>query len=346
MTSRFWTSLGMDLRVEISRCLSCAETITIESPGERLEQIMGIPVLLLAYKRPQNTLEITNLISDSSTIYLFVDRDQNPSKLNDSVINLAQEFFSSATRKAQIQPIHLGPGVAMLRALDWVFQFEEIVLILEDDVFPNEHAARYWDSVKNDLLSTSLLVTSRSPFQDRKFANSLKSGYSKFALTNGWILTRQIWEKFQTHQRHSLLAEFSKFIVKNPLGVRTEHFFFLASAMLGRRGIVQAWDSQFIFFTLLNKIKTITPNNSCVEIRGVDAVASNTIVDLTTIDEIFWKADGAPPANYLPNDKKINAIYDKEIKLNIYGVRWWHLFSPLKSLLRILKSQRVNFYKP
>lgn len=233
----------------------------------------------------------------------------------------------------------------MLRALDWVFQYEKIVLVLEDDVFPNEHAARYWDSVENDLLSAPLLATSRSPFQGQKTANYLRSGYSKYALTNGWIITRQIWEKFQNHQRNSLLSEFSKFIFKKPLELRPEHFFFFAAAILGRRGIVQAWDSQFIFFILLNKIKTITPNNSCVEIRGVDAVASNTLANPKTFDEIFWRADDAPPAKYFSGDKKTNAIYDKEIKSSIYGIRWWHIFSPFKSLLRILKSKRVNPYK-
>ena len=250
---------------------------------------------------------------------------------------MAQEIFTSATRSSEIYSSHLGPGKAMLRALDWVFQYEEIVLVLEDDVFPNKHAEGYWELVKDIVSSSYVLATSRSPFRDQKISNHLNSGLSKYALTNGWIVSRQIWEDFQSHQNKSLLNEFIKFIVKQPLLVRTEHFFFLAAAILGRRGIVPAWDSQFIFFVLLNKIKTITPNKSCVEIRGVDAVASNTLTNSKTIDEIFWRADDLPPATYFSNDELTNSIYDKEIKSKIYNIRWWHIFSPIKSLLRILK---------
>lgn len=272
---------------------------------------------------------------------MFVDRDLKSSKLNESVIELARESFSTTTRRYQIHPIHLGPGLAMIKAIDWVFQYEEIILILEDDVFPNEHAAPYWDSLKDTLLNGPVLASSRSPFQDHEISDNLNSGLSKFALTNGWIITRQIWEEFQFHQKRSLLIEFSKFVAKEPLALRSEHFFFLAAAMLGRRGIVEAWDSQFVFFVLINKIKTITPNKSCVEIRGVDAVASNTLKHSSTINEIFWRADDEPPANYFYGNDKTNALYDKEIKSKIYGIQWWHIFSPIKSYLRVLKNRLI-----
>ena len=222
-------------------------------------------------------------------------------------------------------------------ALDWVFQFEEIVLVLEDDVFPNRHAVGYWEFVKDIVLSGYVLATSRSPFRDQRTSDHLNTCLSKYALTNGWIITRRIWEDFQKHQRKPLFIEFIKFIVKQPLLVRTEHFFFLAAAILGRLGIVPAWDAQFIFFVLINKIKTITPNKSCVEIRGVDAVASNTLSNLNTIDQVFWKADDTPPAAYFSSSAVMNSKFDREIKSKIYNIRWWHIFSPFKSLLRILK---------
>ena len=210
-------------------------------------------------------------------------------------------------------------------------------MVLEDDLFPNKHAVGYWEFVKDDVLSSYVLATSRSPFRDQRTSDHLNSGLSKYALTNGWIITRQIWKDFQKHQKKSLLTEFIKFIVKQPFLLRTEHFFFLAAAILGRREIVPAWDSQFIFFILINKIKTITPNKSCVEIRGVDSVASNTLTNSNTTNEIFWSADDVPPAAYISKDAFINSIFDKEIKSKIYNIRWWHIFSPFKSLLRILK---------
>jgi hypothetical protein len=309
----------------------------METPGERLVQLVGIPVLLLAYKRPQNTREIASLLGVSSPVYLFVDRDQDSSELNNSVIELALEAFSTANRQSLVYPSHLGPGKAMLRALDWVFRYEEIVLVLEDDVFPNQHAAQYWNSVKDFVVNEGLLASSRTPFQNKKISDQVHSGVSKYALTNGWILSRQIWQQFQLHQEKSLLSEFGKFICKSPLAVRTEHFYFLASALLCRKGIVKAWDSQFIFFVLLNKIKTITPNKSCVEIRGVDAVASNTLINSDTSSDIFWSADELPPTFSTSWDNQVNTIYDKEIETKIYKIRWWHVFSPMKSLIRILK---------
>ena len=306
---------------------------------------MGIPILLLAYKRPQNTREIANLLGASSPIYLYVDRDPSASELNKSVIDIAREFSLISDRQSLVSPIHLGPGKAIPVALDWVFQYEEIVLVLEDDVFPNQHATKYWNSVKDFVLFEGLLASSRTPFQNNKMSDQVHSGLSKYALTNGWILSREIWQQFQAHKKKSLFSEFGKFTCKAPLTVRTEHFFFFASALLCRKGIVKAWDSQFIFFVLLNKIKTITPNKSCVEIRGVDAVASNTRINSDSSSDIFWSADELPPTFSRSWDNQVNAIYDHEIESNIYKIRWWHVFSPAKSLIRILKHYFVNLFK-
>ena len=187
-------SSGIDERVAVKRAFSLNETIIIESPGERLVFLMAIPILLLAFKRPKNTREIFNLIASDTRVYLFVDHDEKLSDLNKDVKNLANELVDKKNTLTQIQSKNLGPGKAMIQALDWAFESEEMLVVLEDDVFPNRFAASYMDSVAPRIRQNNgLIATMRSPISKVSIDDRNTSGVSKFALTNGWLLNRETW---------------------------------------------------------------------------------------------------------------------------------------------------------
>lgn len=243
---------------------------------------------------------------------------------------------------AHIESTNLGPGKAMIQALDWAFESEELLWILEDDVFPNSFSNDYINAVSPHVLSNrNLIATGRSPITESALSPPDKLGISSFALTNGWLLTNEVWVKFKAHLKEPLTREFLTFIFRHPFSMRREHFFFFAAATLSRNELVQAWDTQFEFFCLINNIKTITPNKSCIEIRGVDEVASNTSSDADTTSDVFWKSDTTAPSTEISFEKSTVTYFDSIIISEIYQIHWWHIFSPVKSFLRIAKKRFI-----
>lgn len=346
ITSTFEYPSGIDDSVACRRSDSLKDTITIESPRERLVSKVPIPVLLLAFKRPKNTREIINSLVPDSKVYIFIDHDDELSSLNQEVKDYVEILVTSNQVKARLSEVNLGPGEAMIHALDWVFESEEKVWILEDDVFPNEFATKYVNITSKVIdFYRHLIATTRSPVREFSPQGPNETGISSFALTNGWILTKDIWLCFKNHLDKSLWSQFLNFIVRNPSKLRIAHFYFYGGALICRGGLMSAWDTQFLFFCLLHQIKTITPNKSCIEIRGVDSVASNTIARIGTKREVFWNADEVEPDTKVSFKKSTTKYFDQVITREVYVVRWWHLFSPVKSYLRLIKKRFVYFYK-
>lgn len=275
-------------------------------------------------------------------VYVFVDHDKSISDLNTSVKNYAAEISTQSNVMTQIESTNLGPGKAMIRALDWAFNSEELLWILEDDVFPNAFSSEYINTVATHLLSSrNLLATARSPVTEKTLNPPDILGVSSFALTNGWLLTKDVWLKFKAHLNEPLTKEFLTFIFTHPFSIRREHFYFFAAASVSRSEIVQAWDTQFVFFCLINNIRTITPNKSCIEIRGVDDVASNTISFSGTTSDVFWKSDKTAPSTEISYENSISRFLDSMIINEIYHIRWRHIFSPVKSYLKLVKKRFV-----
>ncbi|ASY16705.1 hypothetical protein A1sIA79_00215 [Candidatus Planktophila versatilis] len=302
-------------------------------------KFVDIPILLLAHKRPHNTRQIEELIPASSRAYCFVDFAGEGSNLSRDVVDFVKSTFTNPQRSYKISDAPLGPGKAMIEAIDWVFDFEERVLILEDDVFLNEYAIDFVYQSSLAIKDSTTLITLRSPFQDQDYVGDIPSGYSKFCLTNGWILNREAWRQFQHHRTKSLFSELVTFVIRRPTSLRIEHFFFLSASALSRKELIRAWDTQFIFFTLLNNIQTLTPNRSCVEIRGVDSVASNTLPASSHFSDVFWPASKLPPSLIFSKSRSVSKVYNAEIRDSVYKIRPRHFFSPIKSLLQIIKHR-------
>jgi hypothetical protein len=296
-----------------------------------------LAVLIIGYLRPDNIAKILEQLNRSHKVYIFIDYSMDRNTLNEQVLRVAQ--INKEKLNLQIYQAEKNFGVAksVPAAIDWVLSREEAVVVFEDDCIPNDFAMIYFNNVKKLLSAEIVMISGRSPWNSGLFEpKSLV--LSNFPLTNGWMIKSKSWSDFRKFQ---LKGDYFKSYVKGSLRNPNKLIpisFFTAASVLAKRNLIKSWDAEFAFFILLNNKFSVTPNFTCVEVLGVDAVASNSMLSAYEGSEIFVPASNTPPSTELNLEKYMTSKVNYQIMKKIYYMKWYHIFSPIKSMLIIIQN--------
>jgi hypothetical protein len=217
---------------------------------------------------------------------------------------------------------------AVPTAIDWVMQDSESLIVFEDDCIPNQFALEYFDSCIDKIKDDVVLVSGSSlPI----FPLTLR-GYlyeSKFPLIWGWALTRKSWALIRPGRKISkrrlaigLLKNFRNLI---PI------FYFYAAVIRVERGFLKAWDSTIALVMLIENYKSLVPDNSVISNVGQDEVANHFENDPLNDNTIVTTSGNHRPSLTHCSDNRLVKELDKQMKLQIYNMKFRHIFSPLKS---------------
>jgi len=101
-------------------------------------EIPKSPILILAFRRFDYLFDLLNLIPVDRAIYIHIDGSKEDTNLEvRSTIQIAQEFQRhnpTALIRVLSQEKNLGNRLAFQAAMDWVFEFEDRIIVLEDDI--------------------------------------------------------------------------------------------------------------------------------------------------------------------------------------------------------------------
>jgi hypothetical protein len=168
-----------------------------------------------------------------------------------------------------------------------------------------------------------------------------KNGTSSYPLTNAWAVRRNEWGKFMSSRNSKFpISEFLKGILISPRNILSLCYFF-AATVRARNGLLKAWDVEMALYLLGRGKKCLVPNNSCVMILGVDAVASNTRIKSESVSDLYQAASNLAPSTSWDFSKNFRREIDLQIEKNIYNVSARHFFSPLKTVI-ILVLQAIH----
>ena len=173
-----------------------------------------IPVLLIAFNRPDTTQQVINAIREVRPQRLYVAVDgARPDKPGESEICVETKSIILNTIDWDCQIItlfredNLGCARGVSGAITWFFEQEEMGIILEDDCLPSRSFFGYCQELlhyyQNDARVMHIsgfniqLGTSRTPFSYY---------FSRYAEVWGWATWRRAWQCFDFDM--SSLAEF------------------------------------------------------------------------------------------------------------------------------------------
>jgi hypothetical protein len=119
-----------------------------------------------------------------------------------------------------------------------------------------------------------------------------------------------------------------KKIVFHP-SLAIELCYFLAADLRARAGKLEAWDCSLALYMLLEDKKAIIPNEACVSNVGGDQFASHQM-DVSGESRVVTSYADVPPSTILSTEVKLRKKLEKIIEKKIYGMRFYHLLSPIK----------------
>lgn len=250
-------------------------------------QVRDFGLLIVAFARAKNVSEIIeiSLVAGIERIYIALDvSDEN------SEIQFQRELIENKTSELnekktgiQIRVIrrksNVGCSANLLSGIDWAFEQEKNLIILEDDCIPSLDFFKFMSDAHTYLLRDQGIWITGGTQIFPAIANG-KAVLSKYPITWGWGTSKSKWNEI----RNALLLEESNLnSFNNPEIGCLENVYWKAGARRSYSGIVDVWDIPLALCFLRNQKYAILPSNSLVFNQGDDKFALNTNVNSSGI---------------------------------------------------------------
>ena len=156
-----------------------------------------IPILLIAFKRPHETLRVLSKIKKyyPDNLYYFVDTSLQDIGNVKKVRDLISLNKYAVKTHIKFQKKNLGCGKGPVTAINWIMSKEKYAIILEDDCVPLDGFFKFMEwSLKNKKNDKKCFMVSGNNFL--LFHNSKVLTKTKFAFTHGWGTWRRAWRNY------------------------------------------------------------------------------------------------------------------------------------------------------
>jgi hypothetical protein len=245
-------------------------------------QVKDFGLLIVAFARAENVNEIieVSLIAGIERIYIALDvSDENLEiQLQRKLIENKAYKLNEDKVGIQIKVIrrksNVGCSANLLSGIDWAFEQEKNLMILEDDCIPSLDFFKFISDAHSYLLRDQRIWITGGTQIFPTIAGG-KAVLSKYPITWGWATSKSKWNEI----RSALIFEESNLnSFSNPEIGLLESVYWKAGARRSYAGIVDVWDIPLALCFLRNQKYAILPSNSLVFNQGDDKFALNTNV--------------------------------------------------------------------
>lgn len=236
---------------------------------------LEIPVLLISFNRPDVTRIVLNRILEMNPpkIYFFNDaprpgNDGDEAKCKE-IRAMASEIDFKGELLTRFETQNLGCKVGESTAMGWIFENEEMGIVIEDDILPSpdfffycqEMLHKYKDDPRVFSITGCNLVNEwKSDINDYHFA--------LFGSFWGWAGWQRVWKMYDVAMKDWNNPEVKR-LAMNLLPfpeykeLRTREFDNLVS------GKANTWDFQFCLLHYTNHAMSVVPSKNMVRNIGI-----------------------------------------------------------------------------
>jgi hypothetical protein len=238
------------------------------------DYILEIPVLLIAFNRPDTTQLVFDAIREAEPSRLYIAADGPREEVAADRENCAavQRIVKEIDWDCDVQTLfrdqNLGCKIGVSSAIDWFFKYENEGIILEDDCLPHQTFFRFCSELLQYYRDDSRVMQISGTNFFCKGANVNSSYYfSKYGSIWGWATWRRAWTHNDVTMNQWPEVRQSKAYQKFCDNRREDRFrCYIYDEVYD--GKIDAWAYQWGFAKMLNSGLSIMPRVNLVSNIG------------------------------------------------------------------------------
>jgi hypothetical protein len=304
---------------------------------------MDIPVLFIAFNRPDVTMKVFERIKAVSPkkLYFAVDGPRmdvlNDFELCNEVKSIVNLIDWDCEIKTLLRDTNIGCKSAVSNAINWFFDSEEFGIILEDDCVPDTTFFKFCevllDKYKND---DQILLISGTNFAELNPPISSSYYYTKYPRIWGWATWKRVWKEYDVTISNFEYQDFKKKF-SNYFDTRNELFHWLRNFEKVKNGEIDTWDIQFSYLAFTTSRISISPTYNLISNIGFGKNATHTT------NEKSFANIGTYPMKFpliSPLNKDINKLAES-ISNRKEGIQVTFMHYMLKELKRYFTKFKI-----
>lgn len=243
----------------------------------------NLPILLIAYNRPEMVLRSINKLREIKPrkIYFAVDGPKINSR-NDS--NKVQDCIKNAKYidwecevYTKFSPINQGCALGVSSAISWVFENEDFVLVLEDDIEINkdfyEIASKLLFQYRDSKEIFAICASNISNFSHNRAEESYF--FTKYFAGWGWATWKDRWQDYDVRvfEKQKIdVIKILKYSNFNPIVT----IYFLYNFYKVKCKKLDTWDYQINYLIMKNNLMVIKMSRNFSKNHGIGEDATHT----------------------------------------------------------------------
>lgn len=291
---------------------------------------MNIPILIVSYARPQGVARILAELSNyEGKIYISVDgvKSFNSKGYEEEFRQLVQDFstkFENMDINLSIRPLNVGAAVNVVTSIDYCFEREKSLIILEDDLVISQDFLNFVNLILPKVSNNSdvKMITGTNSFSNEVASRDLF--WCTYPIVWGWATTKNKWQELRE-------AIFEKNFPNENFGNISAYYFFKTGKIRSLKGLIDAWDLPLAgTFHSKSWICLIPPKNLISNV-GFDSNATHTFSENWPLDT---RIEPLNSAKINPLELRSSNCLDNKIETRIYRIKKRHAFSLIKHYLK------------
>ena len=239
------------------------------------------PIAFCIYNRPEKTRRVFDAIASARPAILLVVADGPRSELENDVelVTKTRAVIETVDWDCDVRVNYadenLGCRFRMASGLDWAFEQEERVIVLEDDCLPHESFFGYCDELLDCYANhPEVMMVSGNNFQPSR--RTLHSYYfSRWTHIWGWASWRRAWKHYDLHLSAVAFGKTTNSL--RPLCVDGNEYAYWSQLFdRAHRGEIDTWDFAWTFACWARGGMTVVPEVNLVSNIGFDDSATHT----------------------------------------------------------------------
>ena len=312
------------------------------------------PILFLIFNRPDVTRKVFEQIRllKPYNLYVAADGPREDKTGEYEICQKTRNIILSIDWECDVKTLYrennLGCKLAVNSAVTWFFSQVDEGIILEDDCYPNLSFFKYCQELLEIYrYHQNIYLIGGTSFQAAQLRIKESYYFTNYAQIWGWASWKRAWH-MNNHEYFDYDSKTSPENLNHIFNSKPEEKYWITAFDKCKKGEINTWDYQWVYYIWKNKGVSITPKINLIENIGFQNNSTHQFLSDSYKSELKSQEIFFPLVH--PQEIKINKQADIRIYKNIYSHSPKRLFRLFRensswSILKYLIKNRLKQFQ-